>query len=260
MLKNRLDKRLQNIPAEIWLKINKIDELKGQWIAGAKLSPQVLGRLKRSVLITSTGASTRIEGAKLSDEDIEKIMRGISVQKFTDRDSQEVKGYFELLENVFNTWKNIKFSENTIKHFHQELLKYVDCLKLSEYEMNFITGHYSLEKSVLQILDAGPTITLITRGEEGSILGIKRKTNDIRIYQFPAYPTKKVVDETGAGDVFLYSFTSFLKEFNDPLKSMAFASSVSSLLIEKEGIDGRFSVRNILYRMREVYNNMLVIQ
>ena len=125
MLKNRLDKRLQNIPAEIWLKINKIDELKGQWIAGAKLSPQVLGRLKRSVLITSTGASTRIEGAKLSDEDIEKMMRGISVQKFTDRDSQEVKGYFELLENVFNTWKNIKFSENTIKHLHQELLKYV---------------------------------------------------------------------------------------------------------------------------------------
>ncbi|MBI4994151.1 Fic family protein [Candidatus Peregrinibacteria bacterium] len=126
MAKNRLDKRLGNIPAEIWLKINKIDELKGQWIAGAKLGPQVLGRLKRSVLITSTGASTRIEGAKLSDEDIEKMMHGLSMQKFADRDVQEVKGYYELLNNVFDSWKNIKFSENTIKHFHQELLKYVD--------------------------------------------------------------------------------------------------------------------------------------
>jgi Fic family protein len=126
MENNRLDKRLQNISTEVWLKINKIDELKGQWIAGAKLSPQVLGRLKRSVLVTSTGASTRIEGAKLSDEDIEKMMRGISVQKLTDRDNQEVKGCFELLENVFDTWKNIKFNENTIKHFHQELLKYVE--------------------------------------------------------------------------------------------------------------------------------------
>ncbi|MEK7166827.1 MAG: Fic family protein [Patescibacteria group bacterium] len=126
MTKNRLDKRIKNIPSEIWLKINKIDELKGQWIAGAKLNPQVLDRLKRSVLVTSTGASTRIEGSKLSDEDIEKMMRGLSVQKFTERDTQEVKGYFELLNNVFNSWKRIRFNESMIKHFHKELLKYVE--------------------------------------------------------------------------------------------------------------------------------------
>tara|TARA_Y100000310_G_scaffold336160_1_gene419993 strand:+ start:203 stop:1264 length:1062 start_codon:yes stop_codon:yes gene_type:complete len=125
-MQNRLDKRLQNVPSDIWLKINKIDELKGRWIAGAKLSPQVLGRLKRSVLITSTGASTRIEGAKLSDEDIKKMIRGLSVQKFADRDVQEVKGYYELLNNVFGSWKNLKFNESTIKHFHKELLKYVE--------------------------------------------------------------------------------------------------------------------------------------
>ncbi len=122
---NKLDHRLEHLPAEIWSKITRIDELKGQWIAGAQLSPQVLGRLKRSVLITSTGASTRIEGARLSDEDVEKLMRGIDIQKFTDRDKQEVKGYYELLENMFNSWKGLKFNESTIKHFHKELLKYV---------------------------------------------------------------------------------------------------------------------------------------
>ena len=122
---NKIDRRFQHIPAEIWSKITQVDELKGQWIAGARLSPQVLGRLKRSVLVTSTGASTRIEGARLSDEDVEKMMRGIDIQKFTDRDKQEAKGYFELLENVFNSWKNLRFSENAIKHFHKELLKYV---------------------------------------------------------------------------------------------------------------------------------------
>ncbi len=127
MVKNiKFNKRLQNIPDNIWSIITQIDQLQGQWIAGAKLSPQVLGRLKRSVLITSTGASTRIEGAKLSDEDIEKMMRGISIQKFTDRDKQEVKGYYELLENVFNSWKKLHFNEGTIKHFHSELLKYAD--------------------------------------------------------------------------------------------------------------------------------------
>lgn len=123
---NRFDQRLVSIPAEIWSKIIQIDELKGQWIAGARLSPQVLGRLKRSVLITSTGASTRIEGTKLSDEDVEKLMRGIDIQTFKDRDKQEVKGYYELLENVFDSWKNLRFNESTIKHFHKELLKYME--------------------------------------------------------------------------------------------------------------------------------------
>ena len=144
---NRLDQRFQQIPAEIWSKITKIDELKGRWIAGARLSPQVLGRLKRSVLITSTGASTRIEGARLSDEDVEKMMRGIDIQKFTDRDKQEVRGYFDLLENVFDSWKSLKFSENTIKHFHKELLKYVKKDELHR-------GDYKKEENKVHMIDA----------------------------------------------------------------------------------------------------------
>lgn len=123
---NKFGLRLEHIPADIVSRIAQIDELKGQWIKGAQLNPQVLGRLKRSVLITSTGASTRIEGAMLSDEDVEKLMRGINIQKFTNRDKQEVQGYYELLENVFNSWRKLRFGESAIKHFHQELLKYVE--------------------------------------------------------------------------------------------------------------------------------------
>ena len=108
MSKHKFEKRLKTIPSSIWSKITKIDELKGRWVGGLDLNPQVLGRLKKSVLITSTGASTRIEGSKLSDEDIEKLMRGLSIQKFTDRDKQEVKSYYELLQNVFNSWSNTK--------------------------------------------------------------------------------------------------------------------------------------------------------
>lgn len=121
---NKFDQRLQHITPEILSYIAKIDELKGGWAAGAQLNPVVLDRLKKSVLITSTGASTRIEGAKLSDEDVEKLMRGISIENFSDRDSQEVQGYFELLQNVFNSWQDLSFSESAIKHFHKELLKY----------------------------------------------------------------------------------------------------------------------------------------
>ncbi|MBI1834122.1 MAG: Fic family protein, partial [Candidatus Andersenbacteria bacterium] len=152
---NKLDRRLQQIPAEIWSKITKIDELKGQWIAGARLSPQVLNRLKRSVLITSTGASTRIEGAKLSDEYVEKLMRGIDIQKFTNRDKQEVRGYFELLGNVFDSWKSLKFSESSIKHFHKELLKYV------EKDQDHLGDYKKRENQVQMINAAGESLGVL---------------------------------------------------------------------------------------------------
>jgi len=116
--------RISNISQNIWSQVNQIDLLKGQWIGGVKLNPQALGRLKRWTLITSSGASTRIEGAKMTDEEIEAFIRGLRTQKLSNRDKQEVKGYYELLENTFNSWQHISFTESTIKHFHKELLKY----------------------------------------------------------------------------------------------------------------------------------------
>ncbi len=152
---NKFNKRLDNVPNNIWSLVAQIDQLQGQWIAGAKLSPQVLGRLKKSVLVTSTGASTRIEGARLSDTDIEKMMRGISMQKFANRDKQEVQGYYNLLENVFNSWKTIKLSENTIKHFHSELLKFTD--KDQKHK-----GEYKKqENKVLMINDVGKSVGIL---------------------------------------------------------------------------------------------------
>lgn len=152
---DNFSKRIENVPSGIVSKISKIDELKGQWITGARLNPQVLGRLKRSVLITSTGASTRIEGARLSDEDIEKLMRGMNIQKFTDRDKQEARSYYELLENVFNSWKILRFNESLIKHFHQELLKYVekDRRHRGEYKKS--------ENKVHMVDDAGQSIGIL---------------------------------------------------------------------------------------------------
>src|SRR3989344_4880402 len=97
----KFDKRIRDLSRSVWGLLNKIDEIKGRWVGGAELNPQALSRLKKSTLITSTGASTRIEGARLSDEDVEKLMRGLAMQKFADRDKQEVKGYYELLNNVF---------------------------------------------------------------------------------------------------------------------------------------------------------------
>ncbi|KKR21242.1 MAG: Fic family protein [Candidatus Moranbacteria bacterium GW2011_GWA2_39_41] len=124
---SRLAKRLlfdQKQSAEIYNLIAKIDIVKGQWKLSEKLSPQMIARLKTSVLITSSGASTRIEGAKLSDAQVKKLYENMHIQKFKNRDEQEVAGYLELLKKVFDSWRKLSFSENLIKNFHQEIMKY----------------------------------------------------------------------------------------------------------------------------------------
>lgn len=156
----KFDHRFKHTLADIVSKIAKIEELKGRWVTGAQLSPQILGRLKRSVLVTSTGASTRIEGAALSDEDVEKLMRGIDIQKFTDRDKQEVRGYYELLENIFDSWKKLSFNESAIKHFHQELLKYVEKDKTHR-------GEYKKQENKVHMVD-----------EDGKSLAVLFDTTD----------------------------------------------------------------------------------
>lgn len=146
-MKTKFDKRLSQISPEILNKIAQIDELKGRWSAGVNLNPYLLGRLKRSVLITSTGASTRIEGARLSDVDVEKLLQGMTLQKFADRDKQEVQGYYEVLSNVFNAWDSIRFSEGGMKHLHKELLKYVAKDRLHR-------GGYKKKENQVQMVDA----------------------------------------------------------------------------------------------------------
>lgn len=165
-----LDRRIQNIPQTIWAVINKIDMLNGQWIGGAKLNPQALGRLKRSVLITSAGASTRIEGARLSDEDVDKLIRGLLIQKFANRDKQEVRGYYELLENIFDSWRHIPFTESTIKHLHKELLKYAskDEGHRGEYKKgeNRVEMYNETGKSIGVIFDTVPAYLTPKRTQE----------------------------------------------------------------------------------------------
>ncbi len=151
----RFDTRLESTPAAITSLLTAIDELKGRWTASNALHPQILGRLKQSVLITSTGASTRIEGARMGDEDIERLMKGLSTQRLRDRDIQEVKGYYELLAKVFDSWQSIKLTEGAIKHLHQELLKY------GEKDM-YHRGVYKIVENKVGAVDAsGKVIGII---------------------------------------------------------------------------------------------------
>jgi len=108
------------------LLIAEIDEFKGRWQALGQLAPDRLSALKKIATIESIGSSTRIEGVKLTDQEIERLLSGIQVFSFRSRDEQEVAGYAELMEMIFSSWKEIALTENHIKQLHGILLKYSD--------------------------------------------------------------------------------------------------------------------------------------
>lgn len=123
-ISKKFDHRIKNPEPHIVALLAEIDEVKGQFRAGLRMTPQAITSLKQSVLITSAGASTRIEGARLTDEEVEKVMHGLSVSKFSDRDTQEVQGYLETLQNVFDSFQTLPLRESVITSLHNQLLKY----------------------------------------------------------------------------------------------------------------------------------------
>lgn len=125
MDQNRFNKRIKISP-EVLAKIAKIDEFKGLWRGSINLNPAILKRLKQTVVITSTGASTRIEGSKMNDEEVARLLRGLKNTPPKNRDEQEVAGYADLIGRVFDHYKTLKLTENNILHFHGILLNYSD--------------------------------------------------------------------------------------------------------------------------------------
>lgn len=123
MIKNKFDKRIK-LSQAILAKIAQIDEFKGLWQGSVRLSPQILGRLKAWVIITSTGASTRIEGSVMTDEEIARFLRGLKTQPPQNRDEQEVAGYADLIGRIFDHWRTLPLSENYIFQFHDILLQF----------------------------------------------------------------------------------------------------------------------------------------
>ena len=112
------------ITPEVLSLIASIDEFKGTWRALGRLAPERLSALRRVAKIESIGSSTRIEGSKLSDREVEKLLSNLEIKTFDTRDEQEVAGYAELMDLVFSAWQHIPFNENHIKQLHQTLLRH----------------------------------------------------------------------------------------------------------------------------------------
>ncbi len=146
------------ITAQILSLIAEIDEFKGAWRAIGQLAPEQLTSLKRVATIESIGSSTRIEGSKLSNQEVEALLSNLEIKKFTTRDEQEVAGYAEIMNMVFQHYTDIHLTENYIKQLHRDLLQY------SEKDQRH-RGEYKKHTNHVEAFDA-----------EGKSLGIVFET------------------------------------------------------------------------------------
>ncbi len=141
--------------------ISQIDRFDASWTSIERKESQSLKQLKSIATVRSVGASTRIEGSKMSDKEVEVLLKEIDITKLEDRDSQEVVGYFETLDLISDTYKDIKISENSLKSLHNVLLKYSkkDVWHKGDYKQhsNAVEAQYpdGIKHTIFQTTEAG---------------------------------------------------------------------------------------------------------
>lgn len=121
---NLLKTETISITPAVLRSIADIDEFKGAWTALGRLAPERLNNLRRVATIESIGSSTRIEGAKLADREVDQLLSKVDITGFASRDEQEVAGYAAEMETVLAHYDAIDLSENHIKQLHRDLLQY----------------------------------------------------------------------------------------------------------------------------------------
>lgn len=113
----------------------------------------------------------------------------------------------------------------------------VDVLTVNDAEARQLSGEYSLVKAAQKILNMGPKVLIIKKGEHGALL-----FNKEQVFFAPALPLEDVFDPTGAGDSFAGGFIGYLAEtkdvsFDNMKRAIIFGSAMASFTVEKFGVE-----------------------
>ena len=164
------------ITEDILFIIAELDEFKGAWRALGRLAPERLSALRHVATIESIGSSTRIEGAKLSDREVEKLLSNLKINSFRTRDEQEVAGYAAVMETVFVNWKDIVLSENHIKQLHHDLLKYSGKDERHRGEYKKLNNHVEAFDETGKSIDVGQNVQKISLFEVLMLFSARQQT------------------------------------------------------------------------------------
>lgn len=185
-----------NITPEILKLIAEIDEFRGGWNAVHNLTPERLKVLRHVATIESIGSSTRIEGVKLTDEEIGKVLGKIGQTSFKTRDEQEVVGYAETMETIFSNFSEIPITENYLKQLHSSLLRYSDKDERHRGEYKKLNNHveaFDAEGNSLGVVFKTATPFDTPREMEYLIKWIRETLEDKSLHPLLAIGVFKVV-------------------------------------------------------------------
>ncbi len=200
--------------------ISQIDRFDASWTSIERREMQNLKELKSIATVRSVGASTRIEGSKLTDEEIDVLLHNIDITKLEDRDAQEVVGYFEALDIISAAYPDIQISEGDIKNLHNILMKY-------SVKDEWHKGDYKQHHNTVEAKYADGTSQIIFHTTEPGINTETAMGNLIKWYnnENSIHPLVKC-------SIFTYEFLSIhpFQDGNGRLSRL-----ISSLLLLKNG-------------------------
>lgn len=133
---------------ELINKLSAIDRFSGEWSnIERREGIHTLKQLKTIATVQSVGASTRIEGSKLTNDEIQVLLfKNLKIDKLEERDRQEVVGYFQALDTISESFADIRVSEGDVKNLHKILMKHSekDEWHRGEYKQhpNSVDAHY----------------------------------------------------------------------------------------------------------------------
>lgn len=106
--------------------LSSIDRFGGSWsLIEKREGRQTLKQLKSIATVASVGASTRIEGSKMTNDEVKAlIFDNIKIEKLVERDQQEVIGYFRALDIISESFRDIEITESSLMNLHNILMKY----------------------------------------------------------------------------------------------------------------------------------------
>ena len=113
-----------DLSMKILSELSKIVRFDANWSSIEKKEGSKLIQLKSIATVKSVGASTRIEGSKMTDDEVSVLIENIHMSSFEERDQQEVVGYFETLDTIIENYASIAITESQIKSLHNYLLKH----------------------------------------------------------------------------------------------------------------------------------------
>jgi Fic family protein len=172
------------ITPEILNLIAGLDEFKGAWQALRTLAPERLFALRRVATIESIGSSTRIEGSKLSDREVKRLLSNLEIKSLATRDEQEVAGYGETMELLVQSWGEITLTESHVKQLHRDLLQY------SERDTHHRGNYKTQPNNVAAFDEAGKQVGIVF--ETASPFDTPRRMSELIAWTTEAYALRQL--------------------------------------------------------------------